>query len=112
MKEGSKYQPLLEFLRGSNQHEVILSDKATLRLLANKEGLSLQRPEPLRLLKQLATEGVISKAEYQSLKNASPLPNAIAHGFKPTHLTPSTAIELIEVTEQLLNSQNTADPSV
>jgi DNA-binding XRE family transcriptional regulator len=25
MKEGSKYQPLLEFLRGSNQHEVILT---------------------------------------------------------------------------------------
>lgn len=25
MKEGSKYQPLLEFLRGSNQSEVILS---------------------------------------------------------------------------------------
>jgi len=25
MKEGSKYQPLLEFLRGSNQREVILS---------------------------------------------------------------------------------------
>jgi hypothetical protein len=25
MKEGSKYQPLLEFLRGSNQREVILT---------------------------------------------------------------------------------------
>lgn len=85
--------------------------EATLRLLANKEGLDLQRPEPLRLLKQLATEGVISKAEYQSLMNASPLRNAIAHGFKTTHLTPNVVLNLIEVTEQLLNSLNTSEPS-
>jgi uncharacterized protein YutE (UPF0331/DUF86 family) len=85
--------------------------EATLRLLANKEGLELQRPEPLRLLKQLATEGVISKAEYQSLMDASPLRNAIAHGFKTTHLTPNVVLNLIEVTEQLLNSLNTSEPS-
>lgn len=85
--------------------------EATLRLLANKEGLELQRLEPLRLLKQLATEGVISRAEYQSLMNASPLRNAIAHGFKTTHLTPNVVLNLIEITEQLLNSLNTSEPS-
>lgn len=85
--------------------------EATLRLLANKEELDLQRPEPLRLLKQLATEGVISKAEYQSLMNAFGLRNAIAHGFKTTHLTPNVVLNLIEVTEQLLNSLNTSEPS-
>lgn len=84
--------------------------EATLRLLANKEELDLQRPEPLRLLKQLATEGVISKAEYQSLMNAFALRNAIAHGFKTTHLTPNIVLNLIEVTEQLLNSLNTSEP--
>lgn len=86
--------------------------EATLRLLANKEGLSLQRPEPLYLLKHLATEGVISKAEYQSLMNAWTLRNAIAHGFKTTQLTPTSVLDLIEVTEQLLNSLNTTEPSV
>lgn len=85
--------------------------EATLRLLTNKEGLDLQRPEPLRLLKQLATEGVISKAEYQSLMNAFALRNAIAHGFKTTHLTPNVVLNLIEVTQQLLNSPNTSEPS-
>lgn len=84
--------------------------EATLRLLANKEELDLQRPEPLRLLKQLATEGVISKAEYQSLMNAFALRNAIAHGFKTTLLTPNIVLNLIEVTEQLLNSLNTSEP--
>ncbi|MBD0346948.1 MAG: DUF86 domain-containing protein [Coleofasciculus sp. Co-bin14] len=85
--------------------------EATLRLLANKEGLNLQRPEPLRLLKQLVTEGVISQAEYQSLMNAFGLRNAIAHGFKTTYLTPNVVLNLIEVTEQLLNSLNTSEPS-
>lgn len=83
--------------------------EATLRLLANQERF-MQKPEPLRLLKQLATEGVISKAEYQSLMNAFPLRNAIAHGFKTTQLTQSSVLELIEVTEQLLNSLNAAEP--
>lgn len=78
--------------------------EATLRLLANQERF-MQKPEPLHLLKQLATEGVISKAEYQSLMNAFPLRNAIAHGFKTTQPTQSV-FELIEVTEQLLNSLN------
>jgi len=85
--------------------------EATLRLLADQEGLSLQKPEPLRLLKQLAIEGVISKAEYQSLMNAFPLRNAIAHGFTTTRPTQSSVLELIEVTEQLLNSLNAAEPS-
>lgn len=71
----------------------------------------MQKPEPLRLLKQLATEGVISKAEYQSLMNAFPLRNAIAHGFKTTQPTQISVLELIEVTEQLLNSLNAAEPS-
>lgn len=86
--------------------------EATLRLLTNQEGLDSSRPEPLRLLKQLATEGMISQAEYQSLMNAFGLRNAIAHGFKTTHLTPNNVLELIEVTEQLLNSLNTTEPLV
>lgn len=86
--------------------------EATLRLLADKEGLSLPRSEPLYLLKQLATEGVISKAEYQSLMNAWTLRSAIAHGFKTTQLTPSSVQDLIEVTKQLLNSLNITEPSL
>ena len=84
--------------------------EAALRIVANQEGL-MQKLEPLRLLKQLATEGVISKAEYQSLMNAFPLRNAIAHGFKTTQPTQSSVLELIEVTEQLLNSLNAIESS-
>ncbi len=78
--------------------------EATLRLVAEEEGLSLQRFDPLYLVKQLVTEGVISKSEYQLLMNALSLRNAIAHGFKTTQVTQNSVYELIEITEQLLKA--------
>ncbi|MEH2083566.1 MAG: hypothetical protein V7K89_27405 [Nostoc sp.] len=83
--------------------------EATLRLIAQKEELSLQRFDPRYLIKQLATEGVISKSEYQLLMNALPLRNSIAHGFKTTQITPNSVYELIELTEQLLRTLHTDD---
>ncbi|MCF2150704.1 hypothetical protein IQ276_030635 [Desmonostoc muscorum LEGE 12446] len=83
--------------------------EATLRLIAQKEELSLERFDPLYLVKQLAIEGVISKSEYQLLMNALLLRNSIAHGFKTTELTQNTVCELIELTEQLLRTLHTDD---
>ncbi|MBW4686138.1 MAG: hypothetical protein KME40_13825 [Komarekiella atlantica HA4396-MV6] len=83
--------------------------EATLRLIAEKEELSLQRFDPLYLVKQLVTEGVISKSEYQLLMNALSLRNTIAHGFKTTQLRQNTVSELIELTEQLLRNLHTGD---
>jgi uncharacterized protein YutE (UPF0331/DUF86 family) len=78
--------------------------EATLRLVAENEGLSLQRFDSLYLVKQLATEGVISKSEYQLLMNALSLRNSIAHGFKTTQLTQESSYQLIDITEQLLKA--------
>ncbi|MEH1835264.1 MAG: hypothetical protein V7L29_25225 [Nostoc sp.] len=83
--------------------------EATLRLLAQKEELSLERFDPRYLINQLATEGVISKSEYQLLMNLLPLRNSIAHGFKTTELTQNSVYELIELTEQLLRALHTGD---
>ncbi len=80
--------------------------EATLRLVAEKEGLSLKRFDLLYLVKQLAVEGVISRAEYQLLMRALSLRNAIAHGFKTTQLTQDSVCELIEITEQLLKASH------
>jgi uncharacterized protein YutE (UPF0331/DUF86 family) len=82
--------------------------EATLRIVAEKEELSLPRLDPLYLVKQLATEGVISKSEYQLLMNALSLRNAIAHGFKTTQITQNSVCELIEITEQLLKALHIA----
>ncbi|MEG4207618.1 hypothetical protein QUA20_27310 [Microcoleus sp. Pol7_A1] len=83
--------------------------EATLRIIAEKEELSLTRLQPLFLVKQLATEGVISQSEYQLLMNALSLRNAIAHGFKTRQLTQNSVCELIEIAEQLLKSLHTGE---
>ncbi|MEH2052070.1 hypothetical protein [Nostoc sp.] len=83
--------------------------EATLRLIAQKEELSLQRFDPLYLVKQLAIEGVISKSQYQLLMNSLLLRNSIAHGFKTTQITQNSVYELIELTEQLLRTLHTSD---
>ncbi|WP_072622550.1 hypothetical protein [Spirulina major] len=84
--------------------------EATLRLVTEYEGLSLQRLDSLYLVKQLVTEGVISRPEYQLLMNARSLRNIVAHGFKTAQLTQESVSELIDMTEQLLNAlhSNTA----
>jgi uncharacterized protein YutE (UPF0331/DUF86 family) len=78
--------------------------EATLRLVAENEGLSLQRFDSLYLVKQLAIEGVLSKSEYQFLMNALSLRNSIAHGFKTAQLDQESLYELITITEQLLKA--------
>ncbi|MGF2037000.1 MAG: hypothetical protein RMZ43_017075 [Nostoc sp. CmiVER01] len=83
--------------------------EATLRLLAQKEELSLKKFDPPYLVNQLVTEGVISKSEYQLLMNALPLRNSIAHGFKTTQITQNYVYELIELIEQLLKTLHTGD---
>lgn len=78
--------------------------EATLRLVAEHEELSLQRFDPLYLVKQLVAEGIISRLEYQLLIDALSLGNAIVHGFKTTQLTQESVYELIDITEQLLEA--------
>ncbi|MDX2272201.1 MAG: hypothetical protein NW237_09685 [Cyanobacteriota bacterium] len=82
--------------------------EATLRLVAELEELSLQRLDPLYLVKQLVTEGVISRSEYQLLMNALSLRNAIAHGFQSTQVTQESVYEVIDVAEQLLKTLHTS----
>ncbi len=76
--------------------------EATLRLISEKEELSLKKIDPLSLVKQLTYEGIISRSDYQLLMNALSLRNAVAHGFKTNELTLNSVHELIEVTENLL----------
>lgn len=81
--------------------------EATLRLVTEQEFGILQRVDPLYLIKQLATEGVISRTDYKLLMNALSLRNAIAHGFKTTQLSQNAMAELIKITEQLLQTLKT-----
>jgi nicotinic acid mononucleotide adenylyltransferase len=78
--------------------------EATLRLVTEKEGLISRKFDSLYLVKQLATEGIISRDEYRVLMNSRSLRNAIAHGFKTSQLNPDEVHQLIEITKQLLKN--------
>ncbi|WP_293135574.1 hypothetical protein [Microcoleus sp. bin38.metabat.b11b12b14.051] len=83
--------------------------EATLRIVAQKEELSLQRLEPHYLVKKLTAEGVISKSEYQLLMNSLSLRNPIAHGFKSTQLTENSVYELIAIAAKLLKDLHSSE---
>lgn len=78
--------------------------EATLRLVAEYEGIGLQRFDPVSLVKKMVTEGVISRSQYQLLMNALSLRNAIAHGFKTEKITRDSVGDLVNVTEDLLDN--------
>ncbi|MBD2653751.1 hypothetical protein IQE94_13135 [Synechocystis sp. PCC 7339] len=78
--------------------------EATLRLIAEHEEISLQGLDPLYLVKQLVTKGVISRPEYQLLMDALSLRNKIAHGFKTSQSASEFAYQIINATEELLKT--------
>ena len=57
--------------------------EATLRLVAEREGVKAERNEANYLLERFTTEGVPGQREYQVLRSALAQRNAIAHGLKP-----------------------------
>lgn len=76
--------------------------EATLRLLADKEGLVLERDDALYLLKLLATRAVITRKQHDLLWEVLQLRNAVAHGLKPPALDPMTIQELCKMVSALL----------
>ena len=78
--------------------------EAAVRLLTEEEGILLDRHTPLYILKQAATNGVISRDDYNFLMNAMKYWNAIAHGFKTSDFDPALARDLVSTTKRLLQS--------
>ena len=78
--------------------------EATIRLLSEDEGISLDRFTPPYILKQAVTNGVISRDEYNLLMSAMKYRNAVVHGFKIKPFDSEIARDLIVTTERLLQS--------
>jgi REase_AHJR-like len=76
--------------------------EATLRLLAEKERLDLEREDAVYLLRLLVTRAVITREQYQRLWEALELRNAVAHGLKPPHLEPTEIAALCQLIADLL----------
>ena len=64
----------------------------------------LERLTPLYILKQAATNGVISRDDYNFLMNAMKYRDALAHGFKTSDFDPALVRDLVSTTKRLLQS--------
>jgi hypothetical protein len=80
------------------------TSEATVRLLTEEEGIILDRPNPLDILKQAVMNGVISRDDYNFLANVVKYRNALVHGFKPIDLDPALVKDLLRATKRLLHS--------
>ncbi|MDM8551173.1 DUF86 domain-containing protein [Desulfobacterales bacterium HSG2] len=85
--------------------------EAAIRLIVQKEAITVKSDAPLYLIKALATEGVISKDEYELLMSVVRTRNAVAHGYRMTEYNPDMVEDLIHTTEKLLKSQPDALPA-
>jgi uncharacterized protein YutE (UPF0331/DUF86 family) len=78
------------------------TSEATVRLLIEAEGLALDRFDPPYILMQAATNGVISREDYNFLTKVMKRRNALAHGFKTVDFDPALVRELVGMTKRLL----------
>jgi hypothetical protein len=92
--------------------------EATLRMLAQKERLPLERTDAVYLLRLLVTRAVITREEYGRLWEALELRNAVAHGLKPPQLDAAKIRAFCELAADLLRQsrprrarQRAAQPS-
>jgi hypothetical protein len=78
--------------------------EATVRLLSAEEGLVLERLNPISILTQATSNGIISRADYNFLTKVMKYRNALAHGFKTTDFDPVLVTELINMAKCLVQS--------
>ena len=76
----------------------------TVRLLAERDGLTTGRSKPLHLIKQAVVYGVVSRTDYNLLFQALRHHKALAHGFVQPDFDPALAGQLIDTTKRLLQS--------
>ena len=84
--------------------------EATVRLLVEKEQLTLERISPSYLLHQAVTNGVISREDYALLLCAMKYRNALAHGFKTADFDAALVREIINTTQHLLAETSGVPP--
>jgi REase_AHJR-like len=82
--------------------------QATVRLLSEEEGLVLEGLNPLSILTQATSNGVIARDDYKFLTKVMNYRNALVHGFKPIDFDLTVVKKLISTTKRLLQSIDAA----
>jgi hypothetical protein len=76
--------------------------EALVRLIAEEEGVELERLTPLYVLKRAVSEGAISREDYGFLVTAMEYRNALAHGFSAASFDSTVVQNLIAVIKRML----------
>ena len=82
----------------------------TVRLLAEREGLTIDRLAPAHVLKKALVNGVVSRSDYEVLVRALRHWDAQAHGYVQPDLDPTLTTALIDTTKALLQSPDLQHP--
>jgi hypothetical protein len=76
--------------------------EAALRIVAAKENLKTERNDASYLLNRLVSDGALANRQYQSLRQALEMRNAVAHGLEPIGLKRSQVRALLRTVGGLL----------
>ena len=79
------------------------ASEATVRVLIEEEGISVEPFNPLHILNRAATDGVISRDDYRFLTDARKYRNALVHGFRIDDFDYNLVRNLIRNTKHLLH---------
>jgi uncharacterized protein YutE (UPF0331/DUF86 family) len=78
--------------------------EGALRRIARAEKIKLEDPAPKAVATQLYFLGTISREAYDTLTQAIPVRNALAHGYKTGHLEPEIIDRLVTTVEDLIDA--------
>jgi hypothetical protein len=85
--------------------------EAAMRTDARRQSITLDRYYPGFVLETLYSEGAFSHQEYERLRNAFAVRNAIVHGLTPAVLQPDTPKALVDAAGKLLECEPAAADS-
>ena len=101
-----KIEDAKKFMNSSHFEAAFLyvwsANEAALRLVSERENIDIKINNPLYIIKNLTTEGIISKNDYDMLMSARKIRNAIVHGYKPLGFKADIIYRLIHFIEDIM----------
>lgn len=76
--------------------------EASMRLLAEQQGIELKGNSPVFVMKTLFSLGVLSRDDYELLQEAMQFRNSLAHGYRPVEPEQDYASKLVNKVEEFL----------
>jgi REase_AHJR-like len=82
--------------------------EAALRIIAEEQGVELERYAPSYILKRVVSDGIISREEYAFFMRAMEYRNALVHGFSTASFDTNLVRKLIVLIKQLIGQATAA----